>query len=136
MAIQEKVERIFLHCTASGPGTTYEDVRRWHVEERGWDDVGYHYLILADGELVSCRPEHIVPAAQKGHNKNTVAIALVGEGFYSVPQIAVAKGLVARLIKKHDLSCRDIWVHNEVSDKECPMFSSKDFIYIIQDPFK
>ena len=44
-----KIDKIIVHCTATPEGrhTTVEDVRRWHLD-RGWSDIGYHFLIYLD----------------------------------------------------------------------------------------
>ena len=64
------VDRVFLHCSASDDPDhdDIETIRRWHVDERGWSDVGYHYFIRSDGTLQEGRPLERIPAAQAGHN--------------------------------------------------------------------
>ena len=74
------VDRVFLHCSASD-NPDHDDIatiRSWHVDERGWSDVGYHYFIRSDGALQEGRPLERTPAAQAGHNAGTVAICLHG----------------------------------------------------------
>ena len=47
-----KINKIIIHCTATPKGreVTKEHLRQWHVEERGWSDIGYHFFIdLAGG---------------------------------------------------------------------------------------
>ena len=50
-----KIDKIIVHCTATPEGrhTTVEDVRRWHLD-RGWSDIGYHFLIylVVEGQAV------------------------------------------------------------------------------------
>ena len=74
------VDRVFLHCSASDR-SEHDDIaviRRWHVEDRGWSDVRYHFFIRKDGRLQAGRALARDPAAQKGHNGGTVAICLHG----------------------------------------------------------
>ena len=56
--IKRKINKIIIHCTATPEGRQIDidDVRRWHIEERGWSDVGYHFLILLDGTIQIGRP--------------------------------------------------------------------------------
>ena len=63
------IHRIIIHCTATPAGrrVTLHDVRSWHVVERGWDDVGYHYLVRLDGEVVAGRPVNFMGAHAVGH---------------------------------------------------------------------
>ena len=40
-----EITKIIVHCTATPEGreVDVEEIRKWHVEERGWSDVGYHF---------------------------------------------------------------------------------------------
>jgi len=38
-------------------------MRRWHVDDRGWDDVGYYYFIKKDGTVQPGRDLEKAPAA-------------------------------------------------------------------------
>ena len=77
---EREVDRVFLHCSASdSPEHDGVDViRRWHIDDNGWDDVGYHYFIRRDGTLESGRPLEKTPAAQAGSNAATIAVCLHG----------------------------------------------------------
>ena len=75
-----KIDRIVVHCSATTPtmdigvGT----IRGWHVLERGWSDVGYHFVITRDGEVQTGRPIERSGAHAKGFNKHSVGICYVG----------------------------------------------------------
>jgi N-acetylmuramoyl-L-alanine amidase len=75
-----KIDLIVWHCTATPEGRdhTIADVRRWHVAERGWSDVGYHYLIRLDGTVEAGRPLERQGAHAAGHNANSIGVAYVG----------------------------------------------------------
>ena len=74
-----EINKIIVHCTATPEGrhTTVEDVRRWHLD-RGWSDIGYHFLIYLDGSVHAGRPVEKPGAHTKGHNKGSIGIAYVG----------------------------------------------------------
>ena len=43
------VDRVFIHCSDSD-WKHHDDIsviRKWHVDENGWGDVGYHYFMFA-----------------------------------------------------------------------------------------
>ena len=66
------VSRVFLHCSASDH-LHHDDIavlRQWHLK-RGFDDVGYHYLITFDGRVQAGRSLEKQPAAQAGHPPST-----------------------------------------------------------------
>lgn len=48
---------LVVHHSASPRDTTsVETIRRWHVEDRKWNDIGYHWVITADGKVHTGRP--------------------------------------------------------------------------------
>lgn len=73
------ITRIIIHCTATPEGRdhTIGDVRKWH-KERGFTDVGYHYLIRLDGTVEAGRPIEQAGAHVRGHNHDSIGIAYVG----------------------------------------------------------
>ena len=75
------VDRVFLHCSASDHPNhdNISTMRKWHLEDRGWSDVGYHFLIRKNGTLEEGRPLDRTPAAQGGNNRGTIAICLVAD---------------------------------------------------------
>lgn len=78
------INEIIVHCTATRPdwwqgkstSEKVDEIRRWHVEDRGWRDIGYHYLIDRDGTVAKGRPVEQVGAHCKGHNTGTIGISL------------------------------------------------------------
>ena len=63
----KEINKVIVHCTATPEGrhTTVKDVRRWHLD-RGWSDIGYHYLIYLDGTVHEGRSIEIQGAHTKG----------------------------------------------------------------------
>lgn len=74
-----EIKEIVVHCTATPENrdVTVADVRRWH-KERGFKDIGYHYLIKLDGTVCAGRPESQIGAHCKGHNAQSIGVAYVG----------------------------------------------------------
>ena len=56
-----KINKIILHCadTPEGRDVKTEEIKRWHTEERGCSDIGYHYVIELDCSLHNGRDEDI-----------------------------------------------------------------------------
>lgn len=44
---------IVLHCSATraDQNITTDDIRSWHVNDNGWSDIGYHWVIEWDGAV-------------------------------------------------------------------------------------
>jgi hypothetical protein len=73
------IRRVVIHQTDTADATL-ESIRRFHVEVMGWRDIGYHQVILRDGEVQRGRPDDAVGAHVKGHNADSIGICLVGAG--------------------------------------------------------
>lgn len=72
----------FLHHTVgsgSSPAGYMRSMQRFHQDVRGWNDLAYNYVV--DPKTLAVfegRGGSIRPGAQKGHNTNTVAVAVMG----------------------------------------------------------
>ena len=125
-----ELKEIILHCTATREGQDYsvEQVRRWHLD-RGFNDIGYHFLIRMDGTVEAGRPLETVGAHCKGHNANSIGIAYVGgvgkngspKDTRTLPQKEAMRRLVYDL--KQHFPRLEVHCHNEYSTKSCPCFS-------------
>lgn len=74
-----RIDYLVVHCTATREGQhiTVEDIRRWHMN-KGWSDIGYHYVIYLDGSIHKGRPVSRIGAHVKGFNKYSIGITYVG----------------------------------------------------------
>ena len=76
-----KTDTIVIHCTQTPKDieVDVEKVTQWH-KDRGFDTIGYHYLIKRDGTLQTGRDEDAVGAHAVAVNSTSIGIALVGGG--------------------------------------------------------
>lgn len=76
---RRQIDGIVIHCTATKPGQdlTVADVRKMH-KQKGWSDIGYHYLIRLDGRIEKGRDVDIIGAHVSGHNAHTIGVCYVG----------------------------------------------------------
>lgn len=76
-----EITEVIVHCAATpeGKAFTVDDVRRWH-RQKGWTDVGYHYVIGLRGELWLGRDVDIQGAhcAAGGHNRKSIGVCYIG----------------------------------------------------------
>lgn len=131
---------IIIHCTDTRPiwmqglptDAKVAEVRRWHTQERGWKDIGYHFLIDRDGTVARGRPLEQTGAHTKGHNTGTIGIALVGghggaanDDFhdnFTEEQDKALREQIAKLKAAYP-SIRKVSGHNQYAAKACPTFS-------------
>lgn len=73
------VSHIVIHGSWTTPEQDIgvEDIREWHLD-RGFSDIGYHYVIRRDGELEEGRSVENQGAHVYGRNDYTLGICLVG----------------------------------------------------------
>jgi len=104
-------------------------IRRWHVEERGWRDIGYHYVIRRDGTIEQGRDDAVPGAHVRGHNAHSLGICLVGgmdkDGAaavnYPEAQWASLDVLVRGLAAQYPAAV--VCGHNDLTkSKTCPNF--------------
>lgn len=71
---------LVIHCSATRADQeiTAEHIRRWHVDDNGWSDIGYHWVIERDGKLQHGRHAQSQGAHVRGHNHESIGICLVG----------------------------------------------------------
>jgi len=125
-----EINSIIIHCTytKSDMDIGAAEVRKWHVDENGWDDIGYHVIIRRDGEMDGGRPLADAGAHAKGHNANSIGIALVGgmsesgepEANFTFKQYEALKNILTSMMAAYDVPARNVMGHNEVSKKDCP----------------
>jgi hypothetical protein len=124
------ISRIVLHHSASPRDTTtVEAIRGWH-KDRGFSDVGYHFVIEGDGALRHGRQLDVIPAAQKGANTGTIAICIVGdntkpgEGWNESQRISAHSLIVMlRTVFGQRLP---FCGHRDVAPSECPGLEVRD----------
>ena len=129
---KRKIDKIILHCSATpaGRNVSVGEIRRWH-KQRGWSDIGYHYVIDLDGNIDKGRDIDIVGAHTKGHNKHSIGICYVGgvdkdmnsQDTRTIAQMLALGELLAVLRDFYPEA--EICGHNEFSSKDCPSFDVK-----------
>ncbi|MGM9852621.1 MAG: N-acetylmuramoyl-L-alanine amidase [Muribaculaceae bacterium] len=73
------ITEIVVHCTATPAGrdVTVADVDRWH-RQRGFNGIGYHYIVALDGAVCSGRDVDLAGAHCRGHNSRSIGVCYVG----------------------------------------------------------
>ena len=74
-----RIDKIIVHCSATPEGKDYsiDTIRKWHLQ-RGFSDIGYHYIIYRDGSIHTGRDESVIGAHCKGHNSNSIGVCYIG----------------------------------------------------------
>jgi hypothetical protein len=73
--------RMAIHHTASGASITDAAIRgfqTFHMRDRGWCDIGYHFLVTRDGKVFEGRPLSRMGAHVRNNNSGNLGVSLVG----------------------------------------------------------
>jgi len=74
--------KIAIHHTVSpadgDPGVRLRGIQAYHMDSRGWCDVGYHFLVTVDGQVWEGRPMNLLGAHVGGHNTGNIGVSFVG----------------------------------------------------------
>lgn len=129
---------IIHHTVSSRDKTTIQDIENWHkvrwpgfVSSLGFH-IGYHFVILGDGEIVQTRREneigaHCIP------NDGKIGIALTGNFETEKPssaQFDALSMLLKRVKKEYGLTDKDVFGHYEKSSTLCPGKELKKWILL------
>ena len=126
-----KIKKLIIHCSDSSFGDAAV-IDSWH-RERGWDGIGYHYVVLngfrkpghynsiEDGLVEPGRPIEKVGAHCRGHNKESIGICLIGSRLFSAKQLYGALPKLIRRIGLDTVGEIEVVGHYELDGgKSCP----------------
>ena len=127
-----KIDKIIVHCTATPEGRHHDvsDITRWHLQ-RGFNTIGYHYLIHLDGTIEEGRDISRAGAHCSGQNRNSIGVCYVGGMTKDMKKAKDTRTkqqkdslvkLLQELIYKYN---KDMTIHghNEFANKACPSFN-------------
>jgi N-acetylmuramoyl-L-alanine amidase len=123
------INKLIIHCSDSNhPEHGLEVIDDWH-RDRGFSEIGYHYLITKEHVEIG-RDIHKIPASCKGHNAGSIAICLAGKDNFTPFQFKSLKTLVRILQGIYKIPDEAIYNHYDLNaDKSCPNFD----VHVIMD---
>lgn len=131
------ISTIILHCSATPEGKDYSvsTIKQWHLQ-RGFGDIGYHYVIYRDGTIVTGRNIDKIGAHCTGHNTGSIGICYVGglDKDGKTPKDtrtdSQKKSLIKLVLELMDTYCipkSNIFCHYQFANKACPSFKIETF---------
>lgn len=128
----KSVDYLVVHCSATKEDQDIgvNEIRRWH-RQRGFFDVGYHYVIRRDGSIEKGREDNVPGAHARGFNHRSLGICLVGgvesngktaEQNFTPQQYETLKSLLFNL--KREYPEATVLGHRDLPNvnKACPSF--------------
>lgn len=130
------INEIILHCTATREGVdvSAETVDKWH-KQRGWNGIGYHYLIRLNGDVEKGRADDVVGAHCKHHNSHSLGVGYVGgvdtngkpKDTRTEKQRETLLALVTGLLERYPTITK-ISPHYAYDNKACPSFNVDEWL--------
>lgn len=127
-----KITKIIVHCsdTPEGRDDKAADIRRWH-KARGFNDIGYHYVVDLDGTIEPGRDVTIAGAHTTGHNADSIGVCYIGgadtdmkaKDTRTEEQKTALRLLLKYLVQKYPGA--KIYGHRDFANKSCPSFDAR-----------
>jgi N-acetyl-anhydromuramyl-L-alanine amidase AmpD len=126
------IREIIIHCSATKPSMDIgaEWIRKIHVQQNKWRDIGYHYIVRRNGSVEVGRHISQVGAHCNGHNEGTIGICMVGglsetgrpENNFTPDQFEAVQKLIFDKVSEFPEIVK-LSGHNDYANKACPCFN-------------
>ena len=143
--MKREINKIIIHCSATreGQNISTETIRTWHMRDRGWSDIGYHYVIGLDGIIDYGRPVNRIGAHCLNNNQSSIGICYIGglnlKGKAKDTRTDKQKAALIKILKTltHIYPDASIHGHKEFANKACPCFDvQKEYAELQPDNYK
>ena len=135
MAEQGPPKESFLHHSDDPDGLKFNtlakqkqkvrDIQNFHMDTREWSDIAYHFIVFQPvigtamrARAFEGRRLRFTPAAQLGHNTDTLAICVVGN--YEHEDVRRnTRYAIEQIIKRYP-SVKTLGGHKDIVSTDCP----------------
>ncbi|XP_051814076.1 peptidoglycan recognition protein 5 [Acanthochromis polyacanthus] len=123
--------KIVIHHTALPSCTGLDEckarvasIQREHMSKKGFDDIGYNFLVGGDGTVYEGRGWGVVGAHARGHNHDSLGIAFMGNFNNEAPSKEAIKSvkelLQAGVSEAFIAPGFGLFGHRDLGSTECP----------------
>ena len=129
--IRRPIDLIVIHHSATPPGrdVSVKEIDTWH-KARGFDEIGYHDVIMLDGRIREGRSREKAGAHAQGYNTRSIGICIVGDGRhgFTVGQYQALRALLRHYRRMYPAI--DITGHRDLkgAKTECPGFDVRAWL--------
>ena len=127
------IDKIIIHCSATpeGKNFTVKQIDACH-RQRGFNGIGYHFVIYLDGSIHVGRALAKAGAHCKGHNAHSIGVCYIGgvatDG--KTPKDTRTDAQKASLVKlitelRQQFPNASVHGHREFANKACPCFDAR-----------
>ncbi|MEO0477598.1 MAG: peptidoglycan recognition family protein, partial [Planctomycetota bacterium] len=100
-----------------------ERIRKVHVENNGWADIGYHFAVDPQGRVWATRPLNLQGAHVRNENEHNMGILVLGNFEMQSPTPAAMMALDGLLVEAamvNRVPLANIRTHREWNPTACP----------------
>ena len=116
-----QITHLCIHHSATAGTIPLENVAKYHVEERGWAGIGYHFYVKPDGTVYQTNRLETVSYQVSQNNDYSVGVCVSGDFTYAPPpdkQVDAAASLVAWLMQELSVSDQNVLGHKEFPNND------------------
>lgn len=122
--MKRTINAVVIHCSDSPDKLDIgaAEIRQWHLE-RGFADIGYHWVVRRSGAIERGRAPERIGAHVSGRNKDTIGICWVGRSKPTDVQLKALAELAAAECQTYGLASSAVRGHRELAPlagKTCP----------------
>lgn len=98
------------------------DIKSWHLT-RGFNDIGYHWIIRRTGVIEKGREENVIGAHCEGHNSGSIGVCYMGREHMTEEQKAALDFLFLDILNRWGIPSTQWFGHRFFTSKKmCPGF--------------
>jgi hypothetical protein len=124
MRNMDEITHVIVHHSATLPTISAEAMARYHVNDRGWPGIGYHFVITVDGKIQQTNPLAAASYHAREANAYGVGICFTGDFSITIPspaQLDAGAHLVAWLLQELHIPLNHVQGHKaNVLTTSCP----------------
>ena len=119
---------LVVHHSGGSVRDTVGSIRRYHIDQRKYRDIGYHYVFQLDGKgrfhLKAGRSTEL-PGCHGNPKANSTMLGVCVAGNYdrdrlSDDQYKDILGGVVHILQKHGIAPEKVWGHCNIKPTDCP----------------
>lgn len=133
-----EIKFIVIHCTATPPTATVENIQRYWKNVLGWKNPGYHILIDAKGNSTYLQPFDKIANGVAGQNEHSLHISYIGGISKTFAPLDTRTIQQKATMLKHLIELKELFPNAKILGhrdfpgvkKACPSFDVKEWIKI------
>lgn len=123
ITVHHEGSTIFTRTDFAATAARVEGIRHYHVSERRFGDIGYHYIVDRAGTVWAGRDVRYQGAHVSEQNEHNVGVMCLGNFNKQSPtdaQLTALRATVAALAGYYNVPRNRIYTHRELGPTSCP----------------